>query len=105
MRRTFLTVALILILSTAAWAEEDERLELLQKSVQVMEEIINSPDYGIPTHLISNAKAIIIFPTMVKGGFIFATMDQPAQVQRSGNRAPRYRCGGDRSRHHQRQGA
>jgi lipid-binding SYLF domain-containing protein len=65
-------VPLILLLSfwtPYAYATEDEQQKLLRDSVLVMEEIMNAPDQEIPANLISQAKAVIIFPTMVKGGF------------------------------------
>ncbi len=43
--------------------------KLLRTAQWVLEEIQNSPDQKIPFALISRAKAIIIFPTMVKAGF------------------------------------
>jgi len=42
---------------------------LLRTAQLVLEEIRNSPDHKIPAKLISKAKAIIVFPTMVKAGF------------------------------------
>ncbi len=65
-------VPLILLLSfwtPYAYATEGEQQKLLRDSVLVMEEIMNAPDQEIPANLISQAKAVIIFPTMVKGGF------------------------------------
>lgn len=68
-----LSLSLVLVLLTAGMAQADraDRLELLKNSVLVMDEIMDAPD-GIPANLLSRAKAIIIFPTMLKGGFLIA---------------------------------
>ncbi len=69
------TLALILLISffflPPAHASSDQR-EKLREAVMVLEEIQRSPDQKIPTRLMQKAKAIIVFPTMLKGGFIFA---------------------------------
>lgn len=67
-------VLLVLFLSSwipTAYADEDAWQKLLRDSISVMEEMVNAPDQEIPMDLISQAKAIIIFPTMVKVGFFF----------------------------------
>ena len=70
MKKTILFALLLSFFSTNTQAEEDSRQKLLGDSVSVVEEIMNSPDQEIPTNLISQAKAILIFPTMVKAGFL-----------------------------------
>ena len=70
MKKTVLFILLLSFVSTNTQAEEDERQKLLGDSVSVVEEIMNSPDQEIPTILIAQAKAILIFPTMVKAGFL-----------------------------------
>ena len=70
MNKTILIVLFLYFFSTNAQAEEEERQKLLSDSISVVEEIMNSPDQEIPTTLISQAKAILIFPTMVKAGFL-----------------------------------
>ena len=61
---------LMFLLAPGAWAaEQTPQQELIQDAQYVMEEIMSSPDLEIPSGLISKAKAIIIFPTMLKGGF------------------------------------
>lgn len=67
-----LSLAFIILLTTSAQADQAKRRDLVKNAVLVMEEIMDAPDGGMPQALISKAKAIIIFPTMIKGGFIFA---------------------------------
>ena len=50
-------------------ADETSQQELLQDAKVVMEEIMSSPDLGVPSDLMSRAQAVIIFPSMFKGGF------------------------------------
>ncbi len=60
---------LLSFFSTIAQAKEDNG-QMLKDSLAVIDEIMNSPDQKIPSELISQAKAILIFPTLVKAGFI-----------------------------------
>ena len=55
-----------------AVADQSPQQELLKNATFVLEEILSTPDMEIPSGLIANAKAIIIFPTMLKVGFIGA---------------------------------
>lgn len=54
-----------------AGASTTAQQKILTNAQFVLEEIISAPDTGIPSKLISKAKAIIIIPTMFKGGFFF----------------------------------
>ena len=67
-----LCIILLLLVSSGAWAEKDgsKQRKILRTSQMVLDEIQKSPDQNIPMNLISKAKAIIVFPTMFKGGFI-----------------------------------
>ena len=69
MKKIILIALLLTFLFTNAQAKEDAQQKVLGDSVSVIEEIMNSPDQEIPTKLISQAKAILIFPTMIKAGF------------------------------------
>ena len=72
MKQIFLSIILILLVSQGVWAEGDgdKRRKILRTAQMVLKEIQKSPDQNIPMNLISKAKAIIVFPTMFKGGFI-----------------------------------
>jgi lipid-binding SYLF domain-containing protein len=59
------------LLATNAYAaDETSQQELLSDAKSVVEEIMSTPDQGIPSDLISRAQAVIIFPGMLKGGFL-----------------------------------
>ena len=72
MKQISLSIILILLVSQGVWAEGDgdKQRKILRTSQMVLKEIQKSPDQNIPMNLISKAKAIIVFPTMFKGGFI-----------------------------------
>ena len=58
-----------LFLVSGTWADGGKQRKILRTSQLILEEIQKSPDQQIPMNLISKAKAIIVFPTMLKGGF------------------------------------
>jgi len=66
-----LSIIFILFVSGGAWADEggSKQRKILRTSQMILEEIQKSPDQQIPMSLISKAKAIIVFPTMLKAGF------------------------------------
>ena len=65
---SFLVLAFFLTSSVYA-ADETSQQELLKDAKLVVEEIMSTPDLGIPSDLMSKAQAVIIFPSMLKGGF------------------------------------
>jgi SH3 domain-containing YSC84-like protein 1 len=72
MKSFFLSIFLTLLFTTNAWSQNldgAQQRKLLRTAQLVVEEIQNSPDHKIPGNLIAKAKAIIVFPTMVKAGF------------------------------------
>ena len=62
-------IVFTLFLVSGAWADGSKQRKILRASHLVLEEIQKSPDQQIPMNLISKAKAIIVFPTMLKAGF------------------------------------
>jgi len=63
-------VLVFLFTSNAYAADETSQQELLKDARFVVEEIMSTPDLEIPSGLMSKAQAVIIFPSMLKGGFI-----------------------------------
>jgi lipid-binding SYLF domain-containing protein len=61
------------LVGTLAWAGSvrEDTVERLQKSVDVLQSIMATPDKGIPEEVMSGAKCIVIVPNLIKGGFIF----------------------------------
>jgi lipid-binding SYLF domain-containing protein len=70
--KKLLLLAVVLSMGTMAMANgrEDARDRLTNAGV-VLNEIMSSPDKGIPQEVIENAKCIAVVPRMVKAGFIF----------------------------------
>src|SRR5271168_4570342 len=68
-----LLMSLMGLFGTYAWAGSDQEntVERMQKSVDVLHAIMSTPDKGIPEEVLSGAKCILVVPDLVKGGFIF----------------------------------
>lgn len=67
-----LVLLCLLFCPFTASADTKSHEQLLLEAEQVLEELQKSPDQQVPADIFSKAKAIIVFPTMIKGGFIFA---------------------------------
>jgi lipid-binding SYLF domain-containing protein len=66
---SFLVLA-FLFTSNAYAVDETSQQKLLKNARVVVEDIMSAPDLGIPSGLMSRAQAIIVFPSMLKGGFL-----------------------------------
>jgi lipid-binding SYLF domain-containing protein len=67
-----ITVAVVLCLSTLSLAgSRKDSTERLTNAGIVLNEIMASPDKGIPQEVIDNAKCIAVVPNMVKAAFVF----------------------------------
>jgi lipid-binding SYLF domain-containing protein len=62
----------IFLVTSSAVAKTTDEQQLLRKAGYVLQEVLESPDIEIPEALIKRAKAVIVFPTMIKGGFMIA---------------------------------
>lgn len=65
-------LGIFLFTSNVAAADTKDQRKRLREAVQVLQEIQSSPDENIPSDLIAQARGIMIFPTLVKVGFIGA---------------------------------
>jgi SH3 domain-containing YSC84-like protein 1 len=54
------------------WAStgQQDSIERLQMSSDVLHSLMTAPDKGIPEEVMSSAKCIIVVPNLVKGGLI-----------------------------------
>jgi SH3 domain-containing YSC84-like protein 1 len=70
---SLLLMSLIGLVGTYAWAgsAQEDTVDRLQKSVDVLHAVMSTPDKGIPEEVLSNAKCILVVPDLIKGGFIF----------------------------------
>jgi len=81
-RWLLITVCLCLALPVLAQEKEDHRL---QESYDVLRDVLNTPDKGIPHDLLNKAKCVIVVPSMKKGAFIVgASYGRGVMVCRSG---------------------
>jgi lipid-binding SYLF domain-containing protein len=73
MLKRFLVVATLALLATltAVASDRDDDVNRTHKAAQVFQEIMNTPDHGIPHDLLKKAKCIAIVPGEVKFAFIF----------------------------------
>ncbi len=69
MKTLLITLALGCALPVFAQKDAEQRL---QASAEVMNEIMATPDRGIPQDLLAKAECIVVIPNAKKGGFIVA---------------------------------
>ena len=68
-------LALPIALLTAAGllpAKDPAEVERLKRATTVFQEVMDTPDKGIPQGLLDKAQCVVVIPGMKKGGFIFA---------------------------------
>ncbi len=64
-------------LATTAWgqtspsaANASDEAKLISDSTQVLQELTRGADRQIPEHLLARAEAVVVIPSLIKGGFI-----------------------------------
>src|SRR5256885_2074243 len=64
--------SLVGLFGSFAWAgsAREDSVERLQKSANVLKEIMATPDKGIPEEVLDSAKCVVVVPHLIKGGFI-----------------------------------
>ena len=70
-RLLIVTTLTLLVTLTAVASDREDDVSRIQKASQVFQEIMNTPDQGIPSDLLESAKCIAIIPGDVKFAFIF----------------------------------
>ena len=70
---SLLLMSLMGMVGTYAWAgsAREDTLERMQRSVEVLQSIMATPDKGVPEEVLNGAKCILVVPNLIKGGFIF----------------------------------
>jgi lipid-binding SYLF domain-containing protein len=72
LKRLVAVATLVLVVTVAACASDrDEDVTRTRKAAEVFKEIMDTPDKGIPSHLLESAKCIAIIPGDVKFAFVF----------------------------------
>ena len=66
-------LAATFLASTMAVAAEEpsEQVKRMDAAATVLDEIMGTPDKGIPQELLDSAKCVAVIPSMVKIGFVF----------------------------------
>jgi lipid-binding SYLF domain-containing protein len=70
--KSVLIVGTMLLTSyTLLASAREDTIERLHMSSGVLRAITDAPDKGIPEEVLSSAKCIVVFPHLIKGGFVF----------------------------------
>lgn len=70
--KKLLLLIVVFCMGALSWATgREDATQRLTNAGTVLDEIMASPDKGIPQEVIDNAKCIAVVPRMIKGGFIF----------------------------------
>ena len=54
----------------AAHVSDNDEVERITKSIEVLRDLTSAPDEGIPQYLLERAEGIVVIPNLVKGGFV-----------------------------------
>jgi lipid-binding SYLF domain-containing protein len=62
-----------LSLCSLGWADDahDKAVDRIQRASEVLQQIMATPDKGIPNEVFEHAKCVAVVPHLVKGGFVF----------------------------------
>jgi lipid-binding SYLF domain-containing protein len=74
MKRTLLPLlAFLLMFATLCSADEDRGkvVARIQGAGDVIDDIMATPDHGIPQEIMQSAECVAVVPSMLKGGFVF----------------------------------
>ncbi len=73
MLKRFLILSVLTLFATltAVASDREDDVKRTQKAAQVFQEIMNTPDQGIPQDLLNSAKCVAIIPGDVKFAFVF----------------------------------
>ena len=66
-----LTAAVLVSTMAVAAEEPSEQVKRMDAAATVLDEIMGTPDKGIPEELLDSAKCVAVIPSMVKIGFVF----------------------------------
>jgi hypothetical protein len=90
-----LTATVLASTMAIAADEPSEQVKRMDAAATVLDEIMGTPDKGIPEELLDSAKCVAVIPSMVKIGFIFGAgtdeESRPVGLNRDGVRPPRSR--------------
>src|SRR6266576_2605283 len=72
---SMLLISVVGMVGTYAWAgsARPDSVARLDSAVEVLHAIMATPDKGIPEEVLSNAKCILVVPSLSRGGFTFGS--------------------------------
>jgi lipid-binding SYLF domain-containing protein len=70
LNRTASLIVLALLASPFMAGAQSNEEKRVTDSAAVLETLVRAPDQGIPEHILERAEAIVVIPSLVKGGFI-----------------------------------
>jgi lipid-binding SYLF domain-containing protein len=72
MKKLLLLCVVVCFAAVGLAAEEDNQkaVDRLQAAASVLDEIMNTPDNGIPSEVFGKAECVAVVPSMLKGGFV-----------------------------------
>jgi SH3 domain-containing YSC84-like protein 1 len=62
--------ATLLLLVPSVGRAQSQEEKRITDAMGALEKLVRAPDEGIPAHILERAEAIVVIPTLVKGGFI-----------------------------------
>jgi lipid-binding SYLF domain-containing protein len=72
MMKKAMLLTIVISLTSMSWAgNRQDSVERLRNAATVLNEIMATPDKGIPKEVIENAKCIAVVPRMAKAAFVF----------------------------------
>src|ERR1700724_3026387 len=74
MMKTLIPLVAMLAIAGPLWASAATTKveERLQNAAEVLQEVMNAPDKGIPLEILEHAKCIAVIPHQIKAGFVVA---------------------------------
>ena len=71
--KKFMLLVTLLTFASLGWAEtnRESSTDRLDSAGKVLNEIMATPDKGIPEEVLEHAKCVAVVPHMIKGGFVF----------------------------------
>ena len=73
---SFFALAALVVLSATSWAQDtkskdfQDAVKQSEKAAKVFTEIMNAPDQAIPDEIMEHAECVMVFPEVVKAGFV-----------------------------------
>lgn len=73
MKKIMLAAAMMMCVAPLCWADQtrEDVDDRMAKAAEVLQQVMATPDKGIPEEVMDHAKCVAVVPHLVKGGFVF----------------------------------